>query len=272
MLGTSPKGFIMASFFKPFQVVLSVGSALVANIGVVGRTGAGKSTLSLALLRFVEASSGCILLDGVGISKIGLEELRRSVTIVPQDPVLLNDTICFNLDPLNEHPDVIVWDALRSTHLMRENSSQNTSRASSINEGANSTDGDTPLLERMGDIFSSLDAGIKENGQNLSLGQWQLVALARAFVRRSRLLIMDEATATVDFDTDDRIQRTIRGYEFANSTLLCIAHRLCTIIDYDRVLVLDNRKVVEFDMPYCLLQNKGRVFRSMYEKAGSTSI
>ncbi|KAJ2680519.1 hypothetical protein GGI25_000492 [Coemansia spiralis] len=238
------------------------------KIGVVGRTGAGKSTLSLALLRFVEASSGCILLDGVDISKIGLEELRRSVTIVPQDPVLFNGTIRFNLDPFNEYPDVILWDALRRTHLVRENSSQNTSRTPSINEGANSTDGDTPLLERMSGIFSSLDAEIKENGQNLSLGQRQLVALARALVRRSRLIIMDEATASVDFDTDDRIQRTIRGYEFANSTLLCIAHRLRTIIDYDRVLVLDNGKVAEFDTPYSLLQNKGGIFRNMCTNSG----
>ncbi|KAI9501300.1 P-loop containing nucleoside triphosphate hydrolase protein [Coemansia spiralis] len=208
------------------------------KIGVVGRTGAGKSTLSLALLRFVEASSGCILLDGVDISKIGLEELRRSVTIVPQDPVLFNGTIRFNLDPFNEYPDVILWDALRRTHLVRENSSQNT------------------------------NAEIKENGQNLSLGQRQLVALARALVRRSRLIIMDEATASVDFDTDDRIQRTIRGYEFANSTLLCIAHRLRTIIDYDRVLVLDNGKVAEFDTPYSLLQNKGGIFRNMCTNSG----
>ncbi|KAI9506364.1 P-loop containing nucleoside triphosphate hydrolase protein, partial [Coemansia spiralis] len=213
------------------------------KIGVVGRTGAGKSTLSLALLRFVEASGGRIVLDGIDISKIGLEDLRRNVTIIPQDPVLFNGTIRFNLDPFNEYPDEIVWDALRRTHL--------------------------PLaVERMSGIFSSLDAEIKENGQSLSLGQRQLVALARALVRRSRLIIMDEATASVDFDTDDRIQRTIRGYEFADSTLFCIAHRLRTIIDYDRVLVLDKGRVAELDTPYNLLQNKGGIFRSMCEKSG----
>ncbi|KAI9506405.1 P-loop containing nucleoside triphosphate hydrolase protein, partial [Coemansia spiralis] len=219
------------------------------KVGVVGRTGAGKSTLSLALLRFVEASSGRIMLDGVDISKIGLEDLRRNVTIIPQDPVLFNGTIRFNLDPFNEYPDEIVWDALRRTHLVREHSSHSSS-------------------SRMSEIFSSLDAEIKENGQNLSLGQRQLVALARALVRRSRLIIMDEATASVDFDTDDRIQRTIRGYEFANSTLFCIAHRLRTIIDYDRVLVLDKGKVAEFDTPYNLLQSKDGIFRSMCEKSG----
>ncbi|KAI9504470.1 P-loop containing nucleoside triphosphate hydrolase protein [Coemansia spiralis] len=227
------------------------------KIGVVGRTGAGKSTLSLALLRFVEASSGRIVLDGIDISKIGLEALRRSVTIIPQDPVLFNGTIRFNLDPFNEYPDEIVWDALRRTHLVRESSGQSSSSASSINN-----------VERMSGIFSSLDAEIKENGQNLSLGQRQLVALARALVRRSRLIVMDEATASVDFDTDDRIQRTIRGYELANSTLFCIAHRLRTIIDYDRVLVLDKGKVAEFDTPQNLMQNKDGIFRGMCEKSG----
>ncbi|KAJ2025563.1 hypothetical protein IWW57_003332, partial [Coemansia sp. S610] len=114
----------------------------------------------------------------------------------------------------------------------------------------------------------SLEAEIKENGQNLSLGQRQLVALARALVRRSRLIIMDEATASVDFDTDDRIQRTIRGAEFADSTLFCIAHRLRTIIDYDRVLVLDNGQIVEFDSPSSLLQKESGIFKSMCEKSG----
>ncbi|KAI9506406.1 P-loop containing nucleoside triphosphate hydrolase protein [Coemansia spiralis] len=239
------------------------------KVGVVGRTGAGKSTLSLALLRFVEASSGRIMLDGVDISKIGLEDLRRNVTIIPQDPVLFNGTIRFNLDPFNEYPDEIVWDALRRTHLVREHGSHSSSSAASISTGEDGIEAAEPLaVERMSGIFSSLDAEIKENGQSLSLGQRQLVALARALVRRSRLIIMDEATASVDFDTDDRIQRTIRGYEFANSTLFCIAHRLRTIIDYDRVLVLDKGKVAEFDTPYNLLQSKDGIFRSMCEKSG----
>ncbi|KAJ2624970.1 hypothetical protein GGI25_006228 [Coemansia spiralis] len=239
------------------------------KVGVVGRTGAGKSTLSLALLRFVEASGGRIVLDGVDISKIGLEDLRRNVTIIPQDPVLFNGTIRFNLDPFNEYPDEIVWDALRRTHLVRENSSHSPRAATSINASeAGIGDAEALAVERMSGIFNSLGAEIKENGQNLSLGQRQLVALARALVRRSRLIIMDEATASVDFDTDDRIQRTIRGYEFANSTLLCIAHRLRTIIDYDRVLVLDKGKVAEFDTPYNLLQNRDGIFRSMCEKSG----
>ncbi|KAJ2088988.1 hypothetical protein IW138_003829 [Coemansia sp. RSA 986] len=235
------------------------------KIGVVGRTGAGKSTMSLALLRYIEASKGRIVLDGVDISKIGLEDLRRNVTIIPQDPVLFNGTIRFNLDPFDEHPDELLWDALKRTHLVRERESQTTSTAASITEGASD---EAPMLERMAGIFTSLDAEIKANGQNLSLGQRQLVALARALVRRSKLIIMDEATASVDFDTDNRIQRTIRGPEFANSTLFCIAHRLRTIIDYDQVLVLDKGKVAEFDTPYNLLQNDNGIFRSMCEKSG----
>ncbi|KAJ2490030.1 hypothetical protein IWW37_003505 [Coemansia sp. RSA 2050] len=220
------------------------------KIGVVGRTGAGKSTLSLAFLRFVEPAQGSITLDNVDISTIGLEDLRRSVTIIPQDPVLFNGTIRFNLDPFAEYSDALLWDALRRSHL--------------VHDGALDGGG-----ERMSGIFKSLEAEIKENGQNLSLGQRQLVALARALVRRSRLIIMDEATASVDFDTDDRIQRTIRGAEFAGSTLFCIAHRLRTIIDYDRVLVLDNGQIAEFDSPSSLLRKEsGGIFKSMCEKSG----
>ncbi|KAJ2056332.1 hypothetical protein GGI17_006250 [Coemansia sp. S146] len=236
------------------------------KIGVVGRTGAGKSTVSLAFLRFIEAARGRILLDNVDIAKIGLEELRRNVTIIPQDPVLFNGTIRFNLDPFGDYPDELVWDALKRAHLVRERGSQPISTATSVyDSGDNANEAD---MERMSGIFTGLDAEIKESGQNLSLGQRQLVALARALVRRSRLIIMDEATASVDFDTDDRIQCMIRGAEFANSTLFCIAHRLRTIIDYDRVLVLDKGKVVEFDTPWNLLQRKGGIFRSMCEKSG----
>ncbi|KAJ1734938.1 hypothetical protein LPJ61_000812 [Coemansia biformis] len=239
------------------------------KIGVVGRTGAGKSTLSLALLRFVEATRGRILLDGVDIASVGLEDLRRRVTIIPQDPVLFNGTIRFNLDPLGEYPDELVWDALRRTHLVRERGeSQATSAAVSVADGGDSC-GDS--ADRMSGVFSSLDAEIKENGQNLSLGQRQLVALARALVRRSQLIIMDEATASVDFDTDARIQRTIRGPEFAASTLICIAHRLRTIIDYDRVLVLDRGAVAEFDTPARLLGREGGLFRGMCEESGEYS-
>ncbi|KAJ1719478.1 hypothetical protein LPJ53_005766, partial [Coemansia erecta] len=242
------------------------------KIGVVGRTGAGKSTLSLALMRFIEAKSGHVLLDGVDISQIGLEELRRNVTIIPQDPVLFNGTIRLNLDPFDEYPDELVWDALKRAYLVNERSSVSSSRlTSAVASTAVSIHDSSEIAgqpERMAGIFNSLDAEIKENGQNLSLGQRQLVALARALVRRSRLIVMDEATASVDFDTDSRIQRTIRGSEFANSTLFCVAHRLRTIIDYDRVLVLDKGKVVEFDTPSNLLQKSDGIFKGMCEQSG----
>ncbi|KAJ2506801.1 hypothetical protein H4217_008946 [Coemansia sp. RSA 1939] len=238
------------------------------KVGVVGRTGAGKSTISLALLRFLEASKGQIVLDGVDISKIGLEDLRRNVTIIPQDPVLFNGTIRFNLDPFDEHPDELLWEALRRTYLVRDTESQATSTTSSTVNANNTDNKDVVALERMAGIFTTLDAEIKENGNNLSAGQRQLVALARALVRRSKLIIMDEATASVDFDTDRRIQNTIQGPEFADSTLLCIAHRLRTVLDYDKVLVLDNGRVAEYDTPHNLLQIKDGIFRSMCEEAG----
>ncbi|KAJ2611751.1 hypothetical protein EV177_003333 [Coemansia sp. RSA 1804] len=233
------------------------------KVGIVGRTGSGKTTISLALLRFVEARKGRIILDGVDISKIGLEDLRRNVTIIPQDPVLFNGSIRFNLDPFDEHPDSFLWEALRRTHLIKDEDSSS-SNTETDGSGTNNSALD---IKRMAGIFTSLDNEIKENGHNLSAGQRQLVALARALVRRSRLIVMDEATASVDFDTDSRIQTTIRGPEFANSTLLCIAHRLRTIIDYDRVLVLDDGRVAEFDTPHNLLQKEGGIFKRLCEES-----
>ncbi|KAJ2610669.1 hypothetical protein H4S08_003506 [Coemansia sp. RSA 1365] len=209
------------------------------KVGVVGRTGAGKSSLSLALLRMIEATNGSIELDGVDIAGVGLERLRQSVTIIPQNPVLFNGTIRLNLDPFGKYSDPLLLDALQRTLLLK---------GSPANENATVA------------AFESLDDLIADGGQNLSLGQRQLVALARALVRRSRLVIMDEATASVDFETDKSIQHTIRGIEFSDSTLLCIAHRLRTIIDYDYILVLDDGKVVEFDKPARLIKKKDGYF------------
>ncbi|KAJ2654577.1 hypothetical protein IWW48_006018 [Coemansia sp. RSA 1200] len=264
---------------KPVLHGLSFSVSHGEKIGVVGRTGAGKSTLSLAFLRFIEPASGSIVIDGIDVACIGLEQLRRNVTIIPQDPSLFNGTIRFNLDPFDEFPEELLWDALKRSHLVYTGEPE--SPTDSLDQQATPTDpplldsqnGDPsddglPVVSRMSGIFTSLDAEVKENGKNLSLGQRQLVALARALVRRSKLIIMDEATASVDFDTDNRIQQTIRGSEFANSTLLCIAHRLRTVIDYDRVLVLDNGRVAEFDTPYNLLQRKDGIFRSMCDKSG----
>ncbi|KAJ1799855.1 hypothetical protein LPJ59_001535 [Coemansia sp. RSA 2399] len=220
------------------------------RIGIVGRTGAGKSTLSRALLRLVEPTSGTIVLDGVNILELGLERVRQSITIIPQDPVLFNGTIRFNLDPFNDHPDLTLIAALQRTLLLKQQDNQGSSVAA----------------------FVSLDDEIVSNGQNLSLGQRQLVALARALVRRSRLIVLDEATASVDFATDHSMQNAIRGPEFSGSTLLCIAHRLRTIVDYDRVLVLDGGKVAEFDTPQQLLQQKDSQFYSLCQQSGEMEV
>ncbi|KAJ2394325.1 hypothetical protein GGI23_004732 [Coemansia sp. RSA 2559] len=220
------------------------------RIGIVGRTGAGKSTLSRALLRLVEPTSGNIVLDGVNILELGLERVRQSITIIPQDPVLFNGTIRFNLDPFNDHSDITLIAALQRTLLLKQQGNQGSSVAA----------------------FVSLDDEIVSNGQNLSLGQRQLVALARALVRRSRLIVLDEATASVDFATDHCMQSAIRGPEFSESTLLCIAHRLRTIVDYDRVLVLDGGRVAEFDTPQKLLQQKDSQFYSLCQQSGEMDI
>ncbi|KAJ2143442.1 hypothetical protein IW142_003724 [Coemansia sp. RSA 564] len=220
------------------------------KIGVVGRTGAGKSSLALALMRLIEASSGQIVLDGVNIATIGLEALRQKVAIIPQDPVMFNGTIRFNLDPFGSYPDELLIDVLRRTLLLRD-AGNNTSSVAA---------------------FSSLNDVVMGHGQNLSLGQRQLVAMARALMRRSHLVILDEATAAVDFENDSRIQGTIRGPEFADATLFCIAHRLRTIIDYDRILVLDEGKIVEFDTPAALIQQEGGYFRELCENSNEFAL
>ncbi|KAI9225781.1 MAG: P-loop containing nucleoside triphosphate hydrolase protein [Piptocephalis tieghemiana] len=221
------------------------------RVGIVGRTGAGKSSLAIAFFRFVEAHSGTITIDGVDIGKLGLRDLRSRLTIIPQDPILFTGTIRSNLDPFDEHDNPAVLEAMRRAHL------QGGSHGSTCGE-----EGEEEEEEDM-----KLDTPVTEHGGNFSQGQRQLLALARALLRESRLIILDEATASVDFDTDARIQRTIRE-EFVGSTLLCIAHRLRTIMDYDRVLVMDAGQVVEYDTPWALLQQPDGIFRGMCERSG----
>lgn len=198
----------------------------------------GKSTLALSLFRFMEASGGRILIDGVDISSIGLEDLRSRLTIIPQDPVLFSGTLRTNLDPFDQYDDADLWAAIKRSHLVDDENSNITL--------------DTPVLE---------------NGSNWSQGQRQLIALARALVKKSSLIILDEATSSVDFDTDHQIQQTIRS-EFDNSSLLCIAHRIRTVIDYDRILVLDHGEIKEFDTPYNLITKEDGVFHQMCERSG----
>ncbi|KAJ2793881.1 hypothetical protein H4R20_006403 [Coemansia guatemalensis] len=246
------------------------------KIGIVGRTGAGKSSLALAMLRIVEASAGRILIDGVDISQIGVGDLRSQLTIIPQDPVLFTGTIRSNLDPFNKHSDSELWLALRRAHLLGgdvcEASQVNSAGTISEHVSPESSNGRIIIHESStadGKIctIDGLDMAVSENGFNFSQGQRQLIALARALVKRTRVIILDEATASVDFDTDAKIQATIRN-EFRESTLLCIAHRLRTIVDYDRVLVLDQGKVVEYDTPYQLLSKSKGLFQHMCLRSG----
>ncbi|WFD36272.1 hypothetical protein MCUN1_003150 [Malassezia cuniculi] len=211
------------------------------RIGVVGRTGAGKSSLTLALFRILEAASGRILVDGVDTSTLGLHQLRSSIAIIPQDAQLWLGTLRQNIDPLNEHDDELLIKVLRQSNL-----------------GA--------LVDSRADV---LDMNVAEGGANFSAGQRQLICIARALVRSARILVLDEATSSIDLETDDSIQRIVRS-EFKGTTIT-IAHRLNTILDSTRVLVLGDGKVLEFDTPTNLLKRDDSVFTSMARDAGLVS-
>lgn len=208
------------------------------KIGIVGRTGAGKSSLISVLFRLVEPE-GAILIDKINITQIGLHQLRNKISIIPQDPTLFSGTVRSNLDPFNKYKDDQMWQVLRLSNL----------------------------FDAVSAMKGGLDAVILEGGSNLSVGQRQLLCLARALLKRNSILICDEATANVDQVTDELIQETIKG-EFKECTVLTIAHRLNTIIDMDKVLVMDAGKVVEFDEPYILLQNTSGFFYSMVKQTG----
>lgn len=223
------------------------------RVGVVGRTGAGKSSLTLALFRFLEAREGSICIDGIDISKIGLHDLRSRLAIIPQDPVLFSGTVRSNLDPFDDHTDAELYDAMERVQLIRKS-----------NNGSGT--GTPTLLDTNVNIFKSLSSRISEGGLNLSQGQRQLLCLARAIVCRPKIMILDEATSAVDMATDFLIQRSIRE-EFKDSTLIVIAHRLSTIADFDKILVMSDGKAVEFDSPRKLLEEKG-TFWGMVGQSG----
>ncbi|GMM44324.1 hypothetical protein DAPK24_008990 [Pichia kluyveri] len=207
------------------------------KIGICGRTGAGKSTIMTALYRLSEIECGEMTIDGVNISEIGLFKLRSKLAIIPQDPVLFKGTIRSNLDPFEETDEYVLQNAL-DLACGTENSEK-----------------------------FSLDSIVEEDGTNYSLGERQVIALCRALIRESKILILDEATSSVDYETDARIQNTI-AQGFKDCTILCIAHRLRTILNYDRILVMDKGECAEFDTPKALWQNKEGIFRSMCEKSG----
>ncbi|XP_041825781.1 multidrug resistance-associated protein 1-like [Melanotaenia boesemani] len=208
------------------------------KVGIVGRTGAGKSSLTLGIFRIQEAAKGRILIDGIDIAQIGLHDLRSRITIIPQDPVLFSGSLRMNLDPFETCSDEDLWKALELAHL--------SSFVSALPQ--------------------KLNYQCSEGGENLSLGQRQLLCLARALLRKTRILVLDEATAAVDLRTDQLIQSTIRT-EFKDCTILTIAHRLNTIMDYTRVIVMDQGSIAEMNSPSQLIHLQG-LFYQMCGEAG----
>ncbi|KAI7968222.1 hypothetical protein EIK77_010392 [Talaromyces pinophilus] len=229
------------------------------RIGIVGRTGAGKSSIMSALFRITELSGGSITIDGKDIGKIGLQDLRSRLAIIPQDPTLFRGTVRSNLDPFNEHNDLELWDALRKSHLIGEQPEGGSEVEESDEEKTQQQSQNSNRIQ--------LDTTVDEEGLNFSLGQRQLMALARALVRNSRIIICDEATSSVDFETDRKIQRTM-ATGFKGKTLLCIAHRLRTIITYDRICVMDQGRIAELDAPLTLWEKQDGIFRSMCDRSG----
>ncbi|KAG0379808.1 hypothetical protein BGX24_011581 [Mortierella sp. AD032] len=212
------------------------------KVGVVGRTGAGKSSLIQALFLLVPLDSGKIVMDGIETDTIGTADLRSKMSIIPQDPILFQGTFRYNLDPLQRHTEQELWQALEASDLKAYVQQQ---------EGG-------------------LDAIVAAQGENLSVGQRQLVCLSRALLSRSKVVILDEATASVDLATDSLIQKAIR-VDFADSTVITIAHRLNTVIDYNRILVMDKGQVAEYDTPHSLLSNKQSMFSRMVDETGEAN-
>uniref|UniRef100_A0A8C4SRQ5 ATP-binding cassette sub-family C member 5 n=1 Tax=Erpetoichthys calabaricus TaxID=27687 RepID=A0A8C4SRQ5_ERPCA len=204
------------------------------KIGIVGRTGSGKSSLVLALLRLVELAEGHITIDGVDIAQVGLDDLRRRLSVIPQDPVLFSGTVRLNMDPCSEYTDTRIWEALEKAHMK----------------------------ENVINLPQMLDSTVLENGENFSVGERQLLCVARALLRQSKIVLLDEATAAVDLETDTLIQEMIHN-SFRSCTTLIIAHRLNTVLSCDRIMVLHQGEVVEFDTPSALLSNESSHFRAM---------
>jgi ABC-type multidrug transport system fused ATPase/permease subunit len=279
---------------KDFDLVLKKLTFKVApgeKVGVVGRTGAGKSSMALALFRALEAEEGKILVDNVDISLIGLEDLRQKILMVPQDPTLFSGTIRSNLDPFERYTDDEIFGALRGVQLVGSQlSGSATPEELPVNGNAESMASlstteetvvasssattvvkSTPGLkvEENRNIFRDLSSPVAESGSNLSQGQRQLLCLARALLQNPTVLLMDEATASIDHATDSKIQETIRKLK---NTTITIAHRLKTIVDYDKVLVLDRGEVLEYGAPWDLLENEDGMFRSMCDTSGEADI
>ncbi|XP_042489373.1 ABC transporter C family member 3-like isoform X2 [Macadamia integrifolia] len=207
------------------------------KIGIVGRTGSGKSTLVQTLFRMFEPTAGQIWIDGINISNIGVHDLRSRLSIIPQDPTMFEGTLRSNLDPLEKYTDEQIWEALDRCQLGDE------------------------VRKKEG----KLDSIVAENGENWSMGQRQLVCLGRVLLKRSKVLVLDEATASVDTATDYLIQQTLRQH-FSGSTIITIAHRITSILDNDMVLLLDNGLILEYDSPTKLLETKSSSFAKLVKE------
>ena len=221
------------------HVNLSVGAR--EKVGIVGRTGAGKSSLTVALFRIAPLSAGSVTIDGVDVGKLGLAEARRALCIIPQDPVLFCASLRFNVDPFGEYSDERIWSVLEQVGLKE------------------------CVLE-----LGGLESALEEGGANLSVGNRQLVCVARALLRNPRILVMDEATSSLDAGADARLQAVIRR-EFAECTCLTIAHRLNTVVDADRICVLDQGEVKEVGSPSALWKKRG-LFYAMVEATGDARL
>jgi ABC-type multidrug transport system fused ATPase/permease subunit len=228
--------------YRPDTEIVLKNLSFVINgnekVGIVGRTGSGKSTITLCLFRILEATEGRIMIDDVDISSIGLDKLRKNLTIIPQDPALIEGSLRYNIDPLDKYSDtdiLKVMEKIGFDYIVKRS-----------NEG--------------------LYQEIAEGGSNLSVGEKQLICITRAILRKSKIIIMDEATASIDYKTEEMIQKAIT--ELLNdSTFITIAHRIKTIINYDRIISLDNGQIVDFDTPKNLLNKKDSLFYELYSKS-----
>jgi len=212
------------------------------HVGIVGRTGAGKSSIMNAFFRMIEAEEGSIVIDGIDTQTISLDTLRSRMTIIPQDPVMFSTTVRENLDPFTVYTDDEIWDALEKCRMKTV----------------------------VQNLKLKLQAPVSEGGSNFSVGQRQLICIARALLRKPKILLLDEATASIDSESDEYIQQTIRE-AFGKITIITIAHRINTIIDSDMILVMNDGQISEYDTPKNLLTNEKSEFSGLVDDMGENA-